>query len=90
MMQGGIYLLQDNGQLVDMKAQAYDSEALLQELLATYPRLLLRGIFRPVAVAVIVHICPGHTLLRGPTTQGRRRMARIPRRAMRSQTLLPG
>ena len=40
MMQGGIYLLQDNGQLVDMKAQAYDSEALLQELLATYPSLL--------------------------------------------------
>jgi hypothetical protein len=40
MMQGGIYLLQDNGQIVDMKAQAYDSEALLQELLATYPSLL--------------------------------------------------
>jgi hypothetical protein len=32
MMQGGIYLLQDHGQLVDMKAQAYDSEALLQKL----------------------------------------------------------
>jgi hypothetical protein len=40
MMQGGIYLLQNNGQLVDMKAQAYNSEALLQELLATYPSLL--------------------------------------------------
>jgi hypothetical protein len=40
MMQSGIYLLQDNGQLVEMRAHAYDSEALLQELLATYPNLL--------------------------------------------------
>jgi hypothetical protein len=29
MTQGSIYLLEDNGQLVDMKAQAYNSEALL-------------------------------------------------------------
>jgi hypothetical protein len=37
---GGIYLIQDNGQLVEMLEQPYDSEALLQELLAKYPNLL--------------------------------------------------
>jgi hypothetical protein len=39
-MNSGIYLIQDNGQLVQMTSQAYDSEALLQGLLATYPSLL--------------------------------------------------
>lgn len=39
-MSGGIYLIQDNGQLVEMLEQPYDSEALLQELLAKYPNLL--------------------------------------------------
>ncbi|HJQ26875.1 MAG TPA: hypothetical protein VKA60_23370 [Blastocatellia bacterium] len=39
-MAGGIYLIQDNGQLVEMIEQPYDSEALLQELLAKYPDLL--------------------------------------------------
>ncbi len=39
-MGGRIYLIQDNGQLVDMTEQAYDSEDLLQELLAKYPSLL--------------------------------------------------
>ncbi len=39
-MSGGIYLLQNNGQLVEMSEQAYDSEDLLQELLARYPHLL--------------------------------------------------
>lgn len=39
-MSGGIYLIQDNGQLVEMKETPYDSEALLQELLEKYPDLL--------------------------------------------------
>lgn len=39
-MSTGIYLIQDNGELVEMREQAYDSEALLQELLAKYPSLL--------------------------------------------------
>jgi len=36
----GIYLIQPSGELVEMTDQAYDSEALLQELLEKYPRLL--------------------------------------------------
>jgi hypothetical protein len=39
-MNGGMYLLRDHDHLVEMHVQAYDSEALLQELLATYPSLL--------------------------------------------------
>lgn len=39
-MNGGIFLIQDNGQLIEMTAQQYDSEDLLQELLAKYPNLL--------------------------------------------------
>ena len=39
-MSGGIYLIQDNGQLVEMTEQTYDSEDLLQGLLAKYPNLL--------------------------------------------------
>jgi hypothetical protein len=39
-MNSGIYLIQDNGQLVEMASQSYDSEALLQSLLANYPSLL--------------------------------------------------
>jgi hypothetical protein len=39
-MNGGIYLLQQGGKLVEMNEQPYDSEDLLQELLATYPSLL--------------------------------------------------
>ncbi|MBI4344100.1 MAG: hypothetical protein HY555_00770 [Euryarchaeota archaeon] len=39
-MKGGIFLIQDNGQLVEMTGQTYDSEDLLQELLAKYPSLL--------------------------------------------------
>lgn len=39
-MTGGIYLLQDDGHLIEMTEQAYDSEALLQKLLADYPSLL--------------------------------------------------
>jgi hypothetical protein len=37
---GGIYLLRGEGDLVEMREQAYDSEALLQGLLAQYPSLL--------------------------------------------------
>jgi hypothetical protein len=39
-MSGGIYLLQPDGALVEMNQQPYDSEDLLQELLAKYPNLL--------------------------------------------------
>jgi len=37
---GNIYAMQDDGQLVAMQEQAYDSEAVLQTLLAQYPTLL--------------------------------------------------
>ena len=36
----GIYLIQDGGGLVEMRESPYDSEALLQKLLAQYPNLL--------------------------------------------------
>lgn len=39
-MGGGIYLIQDDDQLVEMMEQAYDSEDQLQELLESYPNLL--------------------------------------------------
>ncbi|HRW10410.1 MAG TPA: hypothetical protein P5121_35140 [Caldilineaceae bacterium] len=39
-MHDAIYLVQNDGQLIEMIAQAYDSEALLQEHLASYPHLL--------------------------------------------------
>jgi len=39
-MSGGIYLIQGDGGLVEMTEQAYDSEDLLQKLLADYPNLL--------------------------------------------------
>ncbi len=39
-MGGGIFLIQDDGRLVEMKEQPYDSEELLQELLEKYPDLL--------------------------------------------------
>jgi hypothetical protein len=37
---GGVYLIQQDGRLVEMSEQAYGSEALLQGLLAQYPNLL--------------------------------------------------
>jgi hypothetical protein len=37
---GGIYLIQNDGQLVEMTERTYDSEDLLQGLLAQYPNLL--------------------------------------------------
>lgn len=39
-MSGGIYLIQGDGQLVEMTEASYDSEDLLQGLLARYPNLL--------------------------------------------------
>jgi hypothetical protein len=39
-MTGAIFLLQENQSLVEMREQPYDSEALLQRLLADYPSLL--------------------------------------------------
>ncbi len=39
-MNGGIFLIQDDDNLVEMVEQAYESEDLLQELLAKYPSLL--------------------------------------------------
>jgi hypothetical protein len=39
-MAGNIYLLKDSNQLVEMKEHTYDSEDLLQTLLAQYPNLL--------------------------------------------------
>lgn len=39
-MNPGIFLIQDNDELVEMNEQAYDSENLLQTLLAKYPSLL--------------------------------------------------
>ena len=39
-MNGGVFLIQKDGQLVEMTEAEYDSEALLQRLLADYPNLL--------------------------------------------------
>ncbi|MBY0528277.1 MAG: hypothetical protein K2R98_33110 [Gemmataceae bacterium] len=40
-MDSGVFLIQSNGELVEMREQAYDSEGVLQELLAKYPNLLV-------------------------------------------------
>ncbi len=39
-MNGGIYLIQENDKLVEMREKTYDSEDLLQKLIAKYPNLL--------------------------------------------------
>jgi hypothetical protein len=39
-MVGGVFLIQNDGSLVEMEETPYDSESLLQELLAKYPNLL--------------------------------------------------
>lgn len=39
-MNGGIFIIQDDGELIEMSEQKYDSEDLLQELLEKYPNLL--------------------------------------------------
>ena len=48
-MGGGIYLIQDDGRLVELREQAYDSEDLLQQLLAKYPDLLAGDRMDPAA-----------------------------------------
>ena len=40
-MRREIFLIQNDGQLIAMREQIYDSEALLQDLLARYPHLLV-------------------------------------------------
>ncbi|MEL7656978.1 MAG: hypothetical protein AAGU75_13850 [Bacillota bacterium] len=40
-MSGGIFLLQDNGQVVDMRQQPFQSEEFLQHLVAEHPELLV-------------------------------------------------
>lgn len=39
-MSGGIFLIKENGELVEMAEQAYLSEQLLQDLIATHPSLI--------------------------------------------------
>ena len=39
-MSGGIFIIQSDGDLVELNEKAYDSESVLQDLLATYPNLL--------------------------------------------------
>jgi hypothetical protein len=48
-MGAGIFLIGDDNRLVEMVSQAYDSEALLQELLARYPNLLAGDQIDPAA-----------------------------------------
>src|SRR5213083_2649941 len=45
----GIFLIQQNGELLEMNEQAYDSEDLLQMLLAKYPSLLAGNQIDPKA-----------------------------------------
>ena len=42
-MADDIFIIQDNGTLIEMTETEYDSEALLQDLLANYPKLLAGG-----------------------------------------------
>jgi hypothetical protein len=46
-MQTGIFLIQDDGQLLELSESPYESEALLQELLERYPKLLAGDQFDP-------------------------------------------
>src|SRR5437016_1017641 len=48
-MNPGIFLIQQNGELLEMNEQAYDSEDLLQMLLAKYPSLLAGNQIDPKA-----------------------------------------
>ena len=48
-MTGGVFLIQDDGELVEMTEQPYGSEERLQELLARYPNLLAGGQIDPAA-----------------------------------------
>jgi len=40
-MKGGIFLIQNDDQLIEMKEQYYDSEDILQTLIEKYPNLLV-------------------------------------------------
>jgi hypothetical protein len=48
-MPGSIFVLHEDGALVEMRETSYDSEALLQRLLAEYPNLLAGDQIDPVA-----------------------------------------
>jgi len=48
-MTGGVFLIQDDGQLVEMGEQPYGSEEKLQELVAKYPNLLAGSQIDPAA-----------------------------------------
>ena len=48
-MSGGVFLIQDDGELVEMGEQPYGSEEKLQELVAKYPNLLAGGQINPAA-----------------------------------------
>ncbi|HZT83720.1 MAG TPA: hypothetical protein VFA26_26050 [Gemmataceae bacterium] len=48
-MTGGIFLVQGDGKLVQVREQPYDSEELLQKLLADYPDLLAGEQMNPAA-----------------------------------------
>ena len=67
-MNGGIYLIQDDGQLVELREQAYGSEDLLQQLLARYPNLLSRGPDEPGSTPALV---AGQARERGSIRGGR-------------------
>jgi hypothetical protein len=47
-MPGSIFVLHDDGMLIEMRETSYDSEALLQRLLAEYPNLLAGDQIDPV------------------------------------------
>lgn len=40
-MKAGVFLIQEDGGLVEMSEAPYPSEAILQELIARYPNLLV-------------------------------------------------
>ena len=46
-MSGGIYLIQSNGELLEMTERGYTSEDMLQTLLAKYPNLLAGSQMNP-------------------------------------------
>src|SRR5438552_1028909 len=48
-MNPGIFLIQSNGELLEMNEQPYDSESVLQKLLADYPSLLAGNQINPRA-----------------------------------------
>jgi hypothetical protein len=47
-MSDGIYIIRDDNSLVEMRSSAFESEALLQQLLANHPSLLAGDVVDPV------------------------------------------